>query len=133
MDKIIDNLYLGDLKSAQDPEWLGRFYITHIVTLDKNLAPMYPKKYTYYTVPILDEPTENIAKHFNSVCTFAKKAIRRDSANVLIHCTTGNSLSVCFVTAYLIKIHDYLLKDALKLIKKIRPKIKPHPIFLSQV
>ena len=112
---------------------MARHYITHIVSLDKNLKPMYPRKFIYHIVPVVDEPTENIGKHFNSVNLFIKKAIRRDSANVCVHCTTGNSVSVCFVAAYLIKNHNYTLKDALKMIKGARPKIKPHPIFVSQV
>ena len=133
MDKIIDNLYLGDLKAAQDPDILARHYITHIVTLDKNLAPMFPRKYTYRTVPLEDVATENIGKYFNATSKFIKQHIRRDSANVLVHCGTGNSLSVCFIAAYLIKIHDYSIGMALKLIRRQRPKIKPNAVFLSQL
>ena len=64
MDKIVDNLYLGDIKAAQDPEELAKHYITHIVTCDKNLAAMYPKKYYYMLLPVEDCPTDNIGKHF---------------------------------------------------------------------
>ena len=76
MDKIVDNLYLGDIRAAQDPEELKKHYITHIVTLDKNLAAMYPKTYYYMIVPVEDVATENIGKHFNAVCKFVKAAIR---------------------------------------------------------
>ena len=75
--------------------------------LDKNLSPMFPKKYTYRMVPVTDEPTENIGKHFNPTVKFVKSVIRKDAANVLIHCTTGNNIGACFVAAYLIKVHDY--------------------------
>ena len=103
MDKIIDNLYLGDIRSAQDPEILAKHVITHIVTLDKFLAPMFPKKYVYRSVPVENVTTENIGKHFNAVVKFMKSVIRRDAANVLIHCMTGNDLGPCFVAAYLIR------------------------------
>ena len=107
MDKIIDNLYLGDIRSAQDPEALQRNYITHIVTLDKSLAPMYPKKYQYRAVPVENVTTENIGKHFNPTIKFIKSAIRRDAANVLVHCMTGNEVGPCFIAAYMIKMHHY--------------------------
>ena len=58
-------------------------------------------------------------------------AIRRDAANVLVHCMTGNNLSVCFVAAYLIKIHQYDVKEAFKLIKRMRAKAKPNAVFVS--
>ena len=48
MNKIIENIFLGDIRSAQDPEDLAKHYITHIVTLEKSLAPMFPKKYQYF-------------------------------------------------------------------------------------
>ena len=133
MDKIIDNLYLGDLKAAQDPDELAKHYITHIVQLGRDLKPMYPKKYAYLEVPVDDDATENIGKHFNAVAKFAKSGIRRDAANVLIHCMTGNNLSACFVAAYLIKVHDYGVVDAFKHIKRQRSKVKPNAIFVSQL
>ena len=117
MDKIVDNLYLGDIRAAQDPEILQKHYITHIVTLDRNLAAMYPKKYYYMTVPVEDEPTENIGKHFNAVIKFTKQAIRSHAANVLIHCMTGNNVSACFVAAYLVKVHEFSVAQAIKFVK----------------
>jgi len=131
MDKIIDNLYLGDIRASQDPDLLAKYYITHIVTLDKSLEPMYPKKFTYRSVPLTDEPTENIGKHFNSTVKFIHQAIRRDAANVLVHCMTGNNMSACFIAAYLIKIHEYDVKQAFQFIKRMRPKVKPNAVFAS--
>ena len=105
MNKIIDNLYVGDLKSSQDSELLQRHYITHIVMIGKNLTPIFPHQFTYMCLPLAEETTENIGKHFNACCKFISTAIRRNSANVLIHCMTGNNLSVCFASAYLVKVH----------------------------
>ena len=107
MDKIIDNLYLGDLKAAQDPDQLQKGYITHIVCLGIDLKPMFPKLFTYHMVSLSDDSTENIGRHFNAVCKWIRAAIRRDSANVLINCNNGNNLAACFAAAFLIKVHDY--------------------------
>ena len=94
---------------------------------------MFPQQYTYMCLPLVEETTENIGRHFNNCCKFIKSAIRRDSANVLIHCMTGNNLSVCFAAAYLVKAHDYDLKNAFRLIKRMRPQLKPYSVFLSQL
>lgn len=133
MNKVEDNIFIGDLKSAQDPEELKKHYITHIVAIGKDLMPMYPQQFIYMCLNLSEETTENIAKHFNAVCKFMKSAIRRDSANILVHCNTGNNLAVCFVAAYFIKVEDYSIGTSLKIIKKARPKIKPYGVFLSQV
>jgi len=101
------------------------------VAIGKDLLPIYPQQFTYLYLKLGDETTENIGKHFNPTCKFIKSAIRRDSANVLVHCNTGNNLAVCFVAAYLIKVHEYQIGDALKLLKRARPKIKPYGVFLS--
>ena len=133
IDKVTEHLFIGDLKAAQDPEELQKHYITHIIAIGKDLTPMYPMQFIYMVLNLMEETTENIAKHFNAVCKWVSKAIRRDSANVLIHCNTGNNLAVCFITAYLIKVENYPIGSALKLIKKARPKIKPYGVFLSQL
>ena len=133
MDKITDNLFVGDIRAAQNAEILQRHCITHIVTIGKDLSPMFPQLYNYFCLPLVEETTECIGKHFNSFCKFVKSAIRRDSANVLIHCMTGNNLSVCFAAAYLIKAFDYTLGTSLKIIKRARPNLKPYSVFLSQL
>ena len=84
-------------------------------------------------VPVTDEPTENIGKHFNPTVKFVKSVIRKDAANVLIHCTTGNNIGACFVAAYLIKVHDFSVSQAIKHIRRQRQKIKPTAIFTSQL
>ena len=94
---------------------------------------MYPQQFIYMCLNLAEETTENIAKHFNAVCKFMSKAIRRDSANILVHCNTGNNLAVCFIAAYFIKIEDYSIGTSLAIIKKARPKIKPFGVFLSQL
>ncbi len=69
-------------------------------------------------VALTEDSTENIGRHFNSVIKFVKTAIRRDSANVLINCNTGNNLAACFVAAYMLKVHGYGVAESIKVIKR---------------
>ena len=92
---------------------------------------MFPKRYKYHTVPISEDSTENIAKHFGAAVKWANAAIRRDSANVLFHCMTGNNIGPCFVAAYLIQIHDLTVPEAIKHVRKHRKLANPSQIFIS--
>ena len=95
---------------------------------------MYPLQFKYYGLNLSNEDTtENVGKTFNATSKFIKSAIRRDNANVLIHCSTGNNLGALFMAAYLIKELDFTIGDALRHIKSIRPKIKPQAVLLSQL
>lgn len=68
--KIIDGLYLGSIGTALSKEVMKELNITHIVTAAGNLKPSWPKDFEYLCLPLLDSPTENIAKHFKTVNTF---------------------------------------------------------------
>jgi len=79
---------------------------------------MFPKQFIYLVLPLSEEPTSDIGRHFRGVNKFVNSAIRRDSANVLVHCSTGNNLAACFVVAYLIKVFDYSVKAAITHVKR---------------
>ena len=42
-DEIIDRLYLGNMKSAENIDVLKILYISHILICASNLLPMYPE------------------------------------------------------------------------------------------
>lgn len=75
MHKITDHLFLSDLRGAQDIDLLKINEISHIVTIGKNLNPMYPKTFSYLSLPLAEETSENIGKHFNTSYKFIKNAI----------------------------------------------------------
>jgi hypothetical protein len=54
MDKIIDRLYLGNLKAAQDLNALKSAGITHILTVAAGLNPFFPKDFKYKLISISD-------------------------------------------------------------------------------
>ena len=61
-------LFMGNLKAAQDYDILMDNNITHIVQLAAELKPIFDKtQFTYKVVSITNEVSENIAKHFDSV------------------------------------------------------------------
>ena len=105
MDKIVDHLYLGDIRAAQDFDKLQQHGITHIVILASNLSPMFPDDFTYHKVAVQDEHNENIAKHIHPFISFVNNAIKKEKGTVLVHCMTGGNLTLSYCAAYLIKEH----------------------------
>ena len=63
--------------------------------------------------------------------SFISDAIaNEEQGGLLVHCMAGQSRSVTMVIAYLIKIENYTLGDAIGLIKNSRPTISPNPGFM---
>ena len=77
--KILDGLYLGSIGTALSKEVMQELKITHILTAAGNLKPSWPKHFEYYCLPLLDTPTENIARHFKAVNTFIDEALAPNS------------------------------------------------------
>lgn len=64
-DKILNNLYLGNLMNASDKEALKKIGITHILIFASYIEPFFPTDFIYKIIEIHDLPTVNIEKYFN--------------------------------------------------------------------
>lgn len=60
MNKIMDNLWLGDLVGASNKFALKKNGITHILTMGAGMPPKFPALFHYKVVHIYDCPSENI-------------------------------------------------------------------------
>ena len=54
MDKILDRLYLGNLRGAKDYNALKAANITHILQVANGLEPFFPKDFKYKIIAIPD-------------------------------------------------------------------------------
>lgn len=67
MDKIIDNLYLGDRLGAEYKDALLRVGITHIVNMTDNITCKYPSRFQYIQVKVADSDKVNIKQYFSAI------------------------------------------------------------------
>jgi len=54
MDKILDRLYLGNLKGASNLQNLKAAGITHILQVASGIKPFFPKDFKYKVISVTD-------------------------------------------------------------------------------
>jgi hypothetical protein len=70
INKIIDNLYLGDFRAADNPELLRSLNITHIINCAFNLPCKYKEQFTYLHLKLRDEPDQIIFPQIENAYEF---------------------------------------------------------------
>lgn len=54
MNRISENLFLGNLQAAHDLQTLKQNNITHILQVANGVKPMFPKQFTYKVISVAD-------------------------------------------------------------------------------
>ena len=101
MDKILDRLYLGNLKGAQDLNALKSTNITHILQVANGIKPFFPKYFKYKVISMPDSGSYQLIRHFPAAISFIKEGMAR--GGVLVHCYAGVSRSASCVIAFLMQ------------------------------
>jgi len=131
---ITHNVYLGDEDDASNVQKLQTLGISYIVNATMK-EPKYPDLFQYCNVPIHDDPSQDLAKHFEKVCKWMRKIILDNvhENKILIHCKAGVSRSVSLCAAYLILVEGIQLHAAVEWIQNQRPIIAPNDGFKLQL
>jgi len=155
--RIINNLYLSDIKSARDTDLLKRKGIKWILDVKankKNLQaykgdsssaerssssgyndkPDYDTygKLRYRHISTKDKTDFNLKRHFEPAIQFIKYGIDRDEA-VLVHCNMGVSRSVSIVMAFLMDQYCLSYDQSYALVKERRREMRPNSGFEKQL
>lgn len=125
---IIPNLYLGDYYAANDPKFLKNNKIKYIIRVMPNIDEnkMYDN-IIYFHVPITDKvicDNINYDDIFKDIPYLMHRLLNSQNkkGNILVHCKRGHHRSASIVAYYLVNYKGYSLDDAIKSIKKLRPK-----------
>lgn len=132
MNKILDQLWLGDMSAAYNKLLLKKYGVTHILTVASGIPPKHQSNFVYKVVTILDSPSANLKAHFQSCIKFLKAAIEQ-GGTVLVHCFAGVSRSTTIVIAYLMQELGMGLTDSLMYVRKQRYFINPNDGFRRQL
>jgi len=109
---IFPNIYISNYSTTTNKELLQSLDIKTIISAIPTFNPPYSDSFEYIHIPLYDDVTENISKHFNQITTILKDKLDNNQ-KVLIHCMVGRSRSVSLGLAFIIYLilQDYPLND----------------------
>ena len=110
MDKIIDRLYLGNLKGASDLNALKAVGITHVLQVASGMKPYFPKDLKYKVISVMDTSSVSLIRHFPAAISFIKEGMA--AGGVMVHCYAGVSRSASCVIAYLMQEKNMQFQEA---------------------
>jgi protein-tyrosine phosphatase len=129
--KVVNKLYLGNVKHSQNKSILQEYQIVSIIDISNdNVTPI--PNIEYLTFHVDDQIETNIHQFFQPTFEFINKN-HQNQKNVLVHCSFGISRSPTLVTSYLMKQYSWSLEKSLKFIKNKREIIFPNEGFMSQL
>lgn len=126
MSGILDYVWLGSWRDAEDPTALERNGITHVLNVAKEVPSqdereaMERANVVSFQIPLADAHSEDIVPHFEAAFAFMDEA-KAAGGKVLVHCRRGISRSPAIVVAYVMRSmkKDYI--SALEFVKERRP------------
>jgi len=118
---IINGLYLGNRRTAQNYAWLQK-NVKFILNAAGNIKNFYEKDntFTYLKLKLADSMEEKIEKYYDEANKFIENALNEGSG-VLIHCSEGKSRSITITAAFLMMKKGLNLLDAYTLLQEKVP------------
>ncbi|XP_026770220.2 dual specificity protein phosphatase 22-A [Pangasianodon hypophthalmus] len=131
MNKVIDGLYLGNIRDSENRESLSQNGITHILSVYNNAKPVL-EDMTYLCIHAADASNQNLLQHFKECIRFIHEC-RLNGGACLVHCLAGVSRSTTMVVAYLMTVTTYGWEECLSAVKAVRSFVGPNCGFQQQL
>ncbi|XP_043993386.1 dual specificity protein phosphatase 22-A isoform X1 [Gambusia affinis] len=131
MNKVVDGLYLGNIRDSENREGLSKNGITHILSVYNNAKPVY-EDITYLCIHAADASSQNLLQHFKECIGFIHQC-RLNGGACLVHCLAGVSRSTTMVVAYLMTVTHYSWEECLTAVKAVRSFVGPNYGFQEQL
>lgn len=125
-NRIIDHIYLGNLNSAHNEEFLKTSHIGAVLncTVSESFHPYFLDKQKF-RLDVEDSRTPENVEAFREKLPACVQFIEDNIYNdriVYVHCYWGLMRSATVVAAYLIKNYHYTPQEAISFIKQKRPQ-----------
>ncbi|XP_042175577.1 dual specificity protein phosphatase 22-A isoform X3 [Oncorhynchus tshawytscha] len=131
MNKVVDGLYLGNIRDSENRESLSQNNITHILSVYNNAKPVL-EDMTYLCIHAADASSQNLSQHFKESIRFIHEC-RLNGGACLVHCLAGVSRSTTMVVAYLMTVTTYSWEECLSAVKAVRSFVGPNYGFQQQL
>jgi len=131
---IVPQLYLGNSCNARNYYDLENNKVGLIINSSPCISNYFENEFKYYNVEVEDISGANILCHLDKVVTEMNEFIENNpQKSVFVHCFMGSSRSATIIIAYLIKYHNYNLRDALNYVKEKREVVNLNKDFFKQL
>ncbi|XP_044743028.1 dual specificity protein phosphatase 18 [Chrysoperla carnea] len=135
ISEITDHLLLSSAAVLR-PDILSRLGVNCVINATSELPdtplPECDPPVIYLRVPVLDRNETDLTPYFELVADTIDQ-VRQSNGVTLVHCVAGISRSASLCLAYLMKYNGMTLRNAYRLVKSIRPQIKPNSGFMRQL
>ncbi|KAE8608790.1 hypothetical protein XENTR_v10011604 [Xenopus tropicalis] len=131
MTKIVDGLYLGNIRDSEDKATLNRNGIRHIVSVHNNAKPLL-QEMTYLCISASDSSSQNLIQHFKQCIKFIHEC-RLHGGGCLVHCLAGVSRSTTILVAYLMTVTNFGWDECLSAVRSVRSYVGPNFGFQQQL
>ncbi|KAK7201833.1 dual-specificity protein phosphatase [Novymonas esmeraldas] len=141
--QILDFLFLGSVRDAQDGDFLAKHQIRYIINVSQEEYWSVDAKVQIFTFKVDDSATADIASLFkptrdliNSIRARYYGLVRRSSSTrpaVLVHCQRGRSRSATIVLAYLVYTNGWSVAEAMRYVGSRRPCAEPNIGFMEEL
>ena len=133
-DRVQEHLFLGSLRTAQNPHTYSSLGVTRVLTCGRGLqiiSPL-PIGVEQIEVPLDDNVDEDMRPFFESLADMIEKW-RMEHRIILVHCFAGISRSVTCIVAYLMLKRSRRMVAALEHVQMVRPIVRPNDAFMAQL
>ena len=127
---IIDNLYLGDFRAADNLNILKENNITHIINCAFNLPNKFPNDIIYKRLDLRDEPNQPIIERMKEAYQYIKE---NNDKNIFVHCVFGKSRSGSLIIFYVMNEKKIDFNSAKNFVKNIRNIVDPNEGFENEL
>jgi len=133
MDKVVDGLFIGDVRAAQDLELLQQHNVTRVINVTCEVPHFYEDcGIKYFRVPLDDDISSKeamkTALEDDNLWAFLCSS---EANSTLVHCVQGKSRSATIVIAYLMKKQNMSFEEASKWLKTKRRIVSPNSAFTA--
>lgn len=145
-DEILPGVWLGNVCAATNSSFLKENNIRRVIDVTWHSDVDHPRRVHVDKVEMQDGEQDviyytgdTIAHNLNSMSLIKNKLVDAESyihacthplcGGVLVHCRMGISRSSSIIIYHLMQHHRFSYDDALFVVKKMRPVVRPNPIF----
>lgn len=134
MSLILDFLYLGSGKDAQDKDTLKAVGVTTVLNATAEWRTSHHNDFEHHRIELKDNVGQALDGAMDRACNIINRVKNAEPpGKILVHCVMGRSRSAAIVMAYLVRNENMSLKDAFELTHKARPIVRPNSRFLSDL